>query len=143
MAKLIHAVSSADKFQIMENLVNYSFTKSKSSIYKNFTLSWLLISTFHRHSTDSLDTTLSTLLNGTSNSPSANTNKKGFNLLAILFIIYLIILIGLFIAIIAWKKSRRKRSGYQHKGCKCFWNFCWLQNCKFFELLCLHWWKFL
>lgn len=128
-AKLIYAVSSADKFQIMENPVNYSFTNSKSSIYKNFTLSWLLISTFHRHSTDRLDTTLSTLLNCTSNSPSAKTNKKGFNLPAILFIIYLIILIGLFIAVIALKKRRRKRSGYQHKGCKCFWSFCWLKIC--------------
>ena len=113
----------------------YSFIESKSWINKNFTLFWLKIPTFHRHLTDVLDTTLSTLLNGTSNPPTADTNKKGFILPAILVITCLIILIGLFITIIAWKKRRRKRSGYQHKGCKFL---IWLQNWAKFTSKCAY-----
>ncbi|XP_078326477.1 uncharacterized protein LOC111124123 isoform X3 [Crassostrea virginica] len=57
------------------------------------------------------DTTLSTLQNETSHPPSAHTHNGG----AILFGIFLIIQIGLIIAIVAWKKKQRLSRCFGHK----------------------------
>lgn len=76
--------------------------------------------TFCRLLTEVLDTTVSTLLNETSNSPAVDTNDGLHNLFAILFGIYLIIQIGflILISIVAWKKRQRMRECLGRKG----WN---------------------
>lgn len=71
----------------------------------------MLKSIFHRFSTEVLNTTLPTLNNETSKSPTASTNDGQYYLIT-----YLLILIGLIIAFVVGKKRRKMRRCFGHKG---------------------------
>lgn len=70
----------------------------------------MLKSIFHRFSTEIPNTTLPTLNNETSISPTAGTSDGQYYLIT-----FLLILIGLIIAFVVWK-GRKMRRCFGHKG---------------------------